>query len=80
MYTSVVGGLNYYHFDHMTSTMSLPRSDSAESSASEEYQVLFSNENFLTEELSDDTLDSIIRPNREKLMVEIVWTTSCMLC
>ena len=58
---------------HFTSIMSLPRSDSAESictiltCASEEYKVLFANENFLTEELSNDTLDSIIRPNREKL-------------
>ena len=50
--------------------MFLPRSDSVESictvltCASEEYKALFANENFLTE---DDTLDSIIRPNREKL-------------
>ena len=50
--------------------MSLPRSDSVESictvltCASEEYKVLFAKESFLTE---DDTLDSIIRPNRAKL-------------
>ena len=53
--------------------MSLPRSDSAESictvltCASEEYKVFFANENSLTEGLSHDALNTIIRPNREKL-------------
>jgi hypothetical protein len=35
--------------------------------ASEEYEVLFANEDFQTEGLSDDALHGIIRPNREKL-------------
>ena len=57
----------------VTSIMSLPRSDSAESictiltCASEEYRVLLAKDNFLTEGLSHDALNSIIRPNREKL-------------
>jgi hypothetical protein len=55
------------------SIMSPPRSDSAESICAvltrspEEYEVLFANEDFLTEALSDDALNSIIRPNRERL-------------
>jgi hypothetical protein len=53
--------------------MSLPRSDSAESTCtvltctSEEYEDFYRNENLLTGVLSDDVLRNVIRPNSARL-------------
>jgi hypothetical protein len=55
------------------SIMSLPRSNSTESTCtvltvtSEDYENLYYNENFRTEVLSDDALRNIISPNRARL-------------